>query len=123
MPVQDDVVALPDMQGIAAAFGLDAFFQGQQLAFGLQGDQGLEGGVDLESFRVCPVPVGGVGSIFGLLSFIGLSFIGCFHGMILGVWDHHAIATAGSPSTMVVDAGREKKQKATIRMKPVQDFA
>ncbi len=56
--VEDDVVPLPDEHRIAATFGLDAVLQRQQLAFRLQGDQALEGRVDLEGGRISPRPVG-----------------------------------------------------------------
>jgi hypothetical protein len=73
VPVQNDVVALPDEQRVPAALGLDALLQRQEFALSLRGDERLEGGLDLQRLRVRSVPVvlaRDAGRFIGLLSFV-----------------------------------------------------
>ena len=71
VPVEHDVLPLPDEQRIAATLGLDALLQRQQLAARLQRDQALEGGVDLKGGRIGPVPVGRL-----VVDFVGHGVVG-----------------------------------------------
>ena len=87
MAVEEDVVALPDEQGVTADLGLDALAQCQVFLSGLERDKALEVRVELEALGLRSRPIGGFCWTATLCFRPAIGLLGCRHGCVSGVFE------------------------------------